>query len=98
VTILDPVHCPRYAARLMTGLTWHLALLDAPPPAPGGLEGHQQPSGCHQLRATGVRQPLHAFDFQRLRGAKSWCACPRARGPFTTLDGRRSRDLDPKPC
>ena len=55
VTILDPVHCPRYAARLLMGLTvkpspfWLRRRLQA-----GGPPGHQQPGGCHQLRLAGV--------------------------------------------
>ena len=55
VTILDPVACPRYAARLVARPAGGaVPLLDAPPPEPGRSQGHQQPGGRHQLHPLGV--------------------------------------------
>jgi phenylalanyl-tRNA synthetase beta chain len=90
VTILDPVACPRYAARLVTGLKVG--------PSPFWMQ--------HRLRLAGLRpinnlvdvtnyvlwelgQPLHAFDFDRLTGGEIVVRLP---GPgeetFVTLDGQ----------
>jgi phenylalanyl-tRNA synthetase beta chain len=90
VTILDPVACPRYAARLVTGLKVGLS--------PFWMQ--------HRLRLAGLRpinnlvdvtnyvlwelgQPLHAFDFDLLSGGEIVVRLP---GPgeetFVTLDGQ----------
>jgi len=95
VEIADPDLCPRYAARVITGVTVK--------PSPPWL--------AQRLRAVGLRpinnvvdvtnyvlwelgQPLHAFDRDRLRGG---CIVVRRARPgerLTTLDGRE-RALTP---
>ena len=95
VTILDPVHCPRYAARLLTGLTVQ--------PSPFWLRRRLQAAGLRAINnlvdvtnyvLLEFGQPLHAFDFTRLRGGEIVVRLPR-RGEtsFTTLDGAE-RALD----
>lgn len=97
VTILDPVACPRYAARLLTGLTVG--------PSPFFLQ--------HRLRLAGQRpinnlvdvtnyvllelgQPLHAFDFDRLAGGEIVVRLPRPEETtFVTLD-EQERRVDPE--
>ena len=97
VTILDPVACPRYAARLVAGL--HVG------PSPFWMR--------HRLNLAGLRainnlvdvtnyilwelgQPLHAFDFDRLRGGAIVVRLPRpGEEDFVTLDGQERR-VDPE--
>ncbi len=97
VTILDPVACPRYAARLVAGL--HVG------PSPFWMR--------HRLGLAGLRainnlvdvtnyilwelgQPLHAFDFDRLRGGEIVVRLPRpGEEHFVTLDGQERR-VDPE--
>ena len=95
VEILDPDLCPRYAARLIGGLTI------APSP----------PWLAQRLRAVGVRpinnvvdvtnyvmwelgQPLHAFDHATLPGGRIVVRRARPGEKLTTLDGRE-RVLSP---
>jgi phenylalanyl-tRNA synthetase beta chain len=88
VTILDPVHCPRYAARLVTGLTVK--------PSPFWLRRRLQMAGLRAINnlvdvtnyvLLEYGQPLHAFDFQRLRGGEIIVRLPKAgESRFTTLD------------
>jgi phenylalanyl-tRNA synthetase beta chain len=97
VTILDPVHCPRYAARLLTGLTVK--------PSPFWLRRRLQVAGLRSINnlvdvtnyvLLEFGQPLHAFDFQRLKGGEIVVRLPRAgETRFTTLDGAE-RELDPE--
>ena len=89
VTILDPVHCPRYAARLLTGLTVK--------PSPFWLRRRLQVAGLRAINnlvdvtnyvLLEFGQPLHAFDFQRLRGGEIVVRLPKAgETRFATLDG-----------
>ena len=97
MTILDPVACPRYAARLVAGL--HVG------PSPFWMR--------HRLNLAGLRainnlvdvtnyilwelgQPLHAFDFDRLRGGEIIVRLPRpGEEDFVTLDGQERR-VDPE--
>ena len=97
VTILDPVACPRYAARLVTGL--------AVAPSPFWVR--------HRLKLAGLRainnlvdvtnyvllelgQPLHAFDFDRLAGGEIVVRQPHAgEETFVTLDGQ-ARQVPPE--
>ena len=89
VEILDPDLCPRYAARVITGLTV------APSP----------PWLAQRLRAAGLRpinnlvdvtnyvmwelgQPLHAFDHATLPGGRIVVRRARPGERLTTLDGR----------
>jgi phenylalanyl-tRNA synthetase beta chain len=97
VTILDAVHCPRYAARLLTGLTVK--------PSPFWLRRRLQVAGLRAINnlvditnyvLLEVGQPLHAFDFERLRGGEIVVRLPKAgESRFTTLDGAE-RVLDPE--
>ncbi|MEW6218208.1 MAG: phenylalanine--tRNA ligase subunit beta [Thermodesulfobacteriota bacterium] len=94
VEIQAPEHCPRYAARLITGVRIG--------PSPWWLQ--------LRLRAVGVRpinnivdvtnlvlmelgQPLHAFDFQRIAGGRIVVRTARVGEAMVTLDGAR-RQLD----
>ena len=97
VTILDPVACPRYAARLVTGLKVG--------PSPFWMS--------HRLRLAGLRsinnlvdvtnyvlwelgQPLHAFDFDRLTGGEIVVRLPhKGEEKFITLDGQE-REVHPE--
>ena len=95
VTILEPVHCPRYAARLLTGLTVK--------PSPFWLRRRLQLAGLRPINnlvdvtnyvLLEYGQPLHAFDFQRLRGGEIVVRLPRdEERTFVTLDGQE-RALD----
>lgn len=97
VTILDPVACPRYAARLVTGLKLG--------PSPFWMR--------HRLKLCGLRpinnlvdvtnyvllelgQPLHAFDFDRLAGGEIVVRLPhQGEETFITLDSQE-RQIDPE--
>ncbi|MBZ5529316.1 MAG: phenylalanine--tRNA ligase subunit beta [Acidobacteriia bacterium] len=95
VTILDPVGCPRYAARLLVDLKVK--------PSPFWLRWRLQLSGLRAINnlvdvtnyvLLEFGQPLHAFDFQRLQGGEIVVRRPRAgEGRFVTLDGQE-RSLD----
>ena len=97
VTILDPIHCPRYAARLMSGLTVG--------PSPFWMRRRLQLAGLRAINnlvdvtnyvLLEFGQPLHAFDFDRLRGGEIVVRLPKSgERTFTTLDGVE-RDLDPE--
>ena len=97
VTMLDPIHCPRYAARLMTGLTVG--------PSPFWMRRRLQLAGLRAINnlvdvtnyvLLEFGQPLHAFDFERLRGGEIVVRLPQSgEGTFTTLDGVE-RNLDPE--
>jgi phenylalanyl-tRNA synthetase beta chain len=90
VTILDPVHCPRYAARLMAGLTVA--------PSPFWLRRRLELAGLRAINnlvdvtnyvLLEFGQPLHAFDFERLRGGEIIVRLPKSgERRFTTLDGQ----------
>lgn len=96
VEILDPDLCPRYAARVITGV--------AVGPSPLWL--------AQRLRAAGLRpinnvvdvtnyvlwelgQPLHAFDLDTIRQRRIVVRRARAGERLTTLDGR-DRPLTPE--
>jgi phenylalanyl-tRNA synthetase beta chain len=97
VTILDPVHCPRYAARLMAGLSVA--------PSPFWLRRRLELAGLRAINnlvdvtnyvLLEFGQPLHAFDFQRLRGGEIVVRLPKhGERRFITLDGAE-RELDPE--
>jgi phenylalanyl-tRNA synthetase beta chain len=96
ITILDPVHCPRYAARLLDGLTVG--------PSPLWLRRRLQVAGIRALNnlvdvtnyvLLELGQPLHAFDFDTLAGQEIVVRLPRPQEQsFTTLDGQ-DRPLTP---
>jgi phenylalanyl-tRNA synthetase beta chain len=97
VTILDPVGCPRYAARLLLNLTVG--------PSPFWLRRRLQLAGLRTINnlvdvtnyvLLEFGQPLHAFDFQSLKGGEIVVRRPhREESHFTTLDGQE-RPLTPE--
>ena len=97
VTILDPVACPRYAARLVAGLKVG--------PSPFWMRQRLKLAG---LRAINILvdvtnyilwelgQPLHAFDFDRLTGGEIVVRLPHeGEEHFVTLDDQERR-VDPE--
>ncbi len=90
VTILDPVGCPRYAARLLVDLTVG--------PSPFWLRRRLQLAGLRAINnlvdvtnyvLLEFGQPLHAFDFQRLGGGAIVVRRPhKGERLFVTLDGQ----------
>ncbi|MBI5588891.1 MAG: phenylalanine--tRNA ligase subunit beta [Deltaproteobacteria bacterium] len=93
VSILAPDHCPRYAARILTGA--------AVGPSPYWLQDRLISVGIRPINnvvditnfvmmETG--QPLHAFDFERLAGHRIVVRTAVSGEPFTTLD-HKSRTL-----
>ncbi|MEW6388674.1 MAG: phenylalanine--tRNA ligase subunit beta [Thermodesulfobacteriota bacterium] len=97
VTILDPLYCPRYAARLVVDLEVK--------PSPFWLRRRLELSGLRAINnlvdvtnyvLLEMGQPLHAFDFDRLGGGEIVVRLPRAgETRFTTLDSQE-RPLDPE--
>jgi phenylalanyl-tRNA synthetase beta chain len=88
VTIVEPEHCPRYAARLLLDVTVA--------PSPRWLRQRLEAVGVRSINnivdATNfvlmeTGQPLHAFDFDLLRGRRIVVRPAAAGEPFTTLDG-----------
>ncbi len=93
VSILAPDHCPRYAARILTGATVG--------PSPHWLRDRLISIGIRPINnvvditnfvmmETG--QPLHAFDFDRLAGQRIVVRTAVSGESFTTLD-HKSRTL-----
>lgn len=95
IEVLDPDLCPRYTARVLTGVRVG--------PSPAWLR--------HRLEAAGMRaisnvvdvtnyvmlltgQPLHAFDLDRLAGRRVVARRAREGERIVTLDGQE-RQLDP---
>lgn len=95
VTIEDPALCPRYAARKLTGVTIG--------PSPWWLQRQLLAVGLRPINnivditnfvMLDYGQPLHAFDFQKIRQGKIVVRCPQeGETKFTTLDGAE-RTLD----
>jgi phenylalanyl-tRNA synthetase beta chain len=96
VRIQAPDHCPRYAARLMTGITVG--------PSPFWLQDRLRSVGLRPINnlvditnfvmlETG--QPLHAFDFDHLAEQRIVVRTARQGEKFTTLDGKQ-RELNPQ--
>ena len=94
VKVQAPDHCPRYAARLMTGIEVR--------PSPFWLQDRLRSVGLRPINnlvdvtnfvmlETG--QPLHAFDFDNLAEQRIIVRTARAGEEFTTLDGKE-RKLD----
>jgi len=90
VTIEVPDHCPRYAAKLLTGITVG--------PSPSWLQDRLMSVGLRPINnvvdvtnfvmmETG--QPLHAFDFDRLAQNRIVVRLAREGETFTTLDGKQ---------
>jgi phenylalanyl-tRNA synthetase beta chain len=90
VTILDPVGCPRYAARLLVDLTVG--------PSPFWLRRRLQVAGLRAINnlvdvtnyvLLEFGQPLHAFDFEKLEGREIVVRLPhKGERTFVTLDGQ----------
>jgi phenylalanyl-tRNA synthetase beta chain len=97
VTILDPVGCPRYAARLLLDLTVG--------PSPFWLRRRLQLAGLRAINnlvdvtnyvLLEFGQPLHAFDFQKLHGGEIVVRRPqKGESHFLTLDDQE-RPLTPE--
>ena len=95
VEIRETELCPRYAARMLTGVT--IA------PSPQWLRQRLQAVGMRPINnivditnyvMLELGQPLHAFDFAKLAGGRIVVRCPQpGEMQFTTLDGQL-RNLD----
>ncbi len=88
VTIDDPVGCPRYAARVVEGITIG--------PSPRWLKESLEAVGLRSINnivdvtnyiLMEMGQPLHAFDFDSLRENRIVVRKAKAGERFTTLDG-----------
>ncbi|MHB8811312.1 MAG: phenylalanine--tRNA ligase subunit beta, partial [Desulfobulbaceae bacterium] len=96
VEIRESELCPRYAARLLTGI--RIA------PSPQWLQQRLQAVGMRPINnivditnyvMLELGQPLHAFDFAKLAGGRIVVRCPQAgERQFATLDGQL-RTLEP---
>ncbi|MEN6484219.1 MAG: phenylalanine--tRNA ligase subunit beta [Syntrophobacteraceae bacterium] len=88
VTIEDPVRCPRYAARVVRGITvgpspaWLKKCLEAV-----GLRSINNIVDVTNFILMELGQPLHAFDYNRLHEHRIVVRCARGGERFTTLDG-----------
>ncbi|MGE0084455.1 MAG: phenylalanine--tRNA ligase subunit beta [Desulfococcaceae bacterium] len=89
VTIVSPDHCPRYAARLIEGITVK--------PSPWWLRERLQSVGLRSINnivditnfvMMEMGQPLHAFDFDNLSGHRIVVRTASDGEKFTTLDGK----------
>ncbi|MEO7804716.1 MAG: phenylalanine--tRNA ligase subunit beta [Actinomycetota bacterium] len=96
VEVVDQVGCPRYLARVITGVTigpsplWVQKRLTA-----AGLRpiSNVVDATNYALLVTG--HPLHAFDLDRLAGSRIVVRRATAQEPITTLDGvERKLDAD----
>ncbi len=95
VVVEDPVKCPRYTARVMTGVK------DGP--SPDWLQRRLELCGVRAISLTvdvtnyvmlECGQPLHAFDYRTLAERTVVVRCARAGEKIKTLDGVE-RTLDP---
>lgn len=88
VTVEDPAGCPRYAARIVRNVTvgpspaWLRARLEAV-----GLRSINNLVDVTNYILMELGQPLHAFDFDRLRERRIVVRRATAGERFTTLDG-----------
>ncbi len=88
VTLLEPEHCPRYAARLILGVTVG--------PSPRWLRQRLESVGLRSISnivditnfvLLESGQPLHAFDYDLLAENRIVVRTAQINEPFTTLDG-----------
>ena len=95
ITVSDPDLCPRYTARAISGVT--IA------PSPGWMRRRLALCGIRPINnivdvtnylLLEVGQPMHAFDLDRLRGARIDVLAPKESLTFRTLDGS-DRKIDP---
>ncbi len=99
VKVESPLHCPRYAARIVEGVSVG--------PSPPWLQWRLKTAGMRPINnvvdVTNLvmlerGQPLHAFDYERLREKRIVVRTSRSEdGPFKTLDGLE-RTLDSSAC
>lgn len=89
VSVEDPELCPRYAARVISGI----AVSESPPWLRERLEvlGHRPINNI--VDATNfvllhVGHPLHAFDYEKLEGRRIVVRTPRPGESIRTLDGQ----------
>ncbi|MBF0525203.1 MAG: phenylalanine--tRNA ligase subunit beta [Deltaproteobacteria bacterium] len=88
VTILDDVKCPRYAARLVQGVTigpspaWMRRRLEA-----AGVRAINNVVDVTNFVMLEYGQPLHAFDYHRLEEGRIVVRTAGSDETFTTLDG-----------
>ena len=88
VEISAPDLCPRYTARIITGVriaespAWLAARLEAL-----GQRTIDDVADITNYVLLELGQPLHAFDFERLRGRRIIVRRANAGEPLTTLDG-----------
>lgn len=89
VTVLDRVRCPRYSCRLIQGVKVG--------PSPQWLVDRLEVCGIRSVNnvvdATNyvlleLGHPLHAFDFDRLKGHEIVVRCAQGGEKITTLDGK----------
>jgi phenylalanyl-tRNA synthetase beta chain len=96
VEILDPDLCPRYTARVIRGVkigpspAWLVERLEAM-----GQRSVNNIADITNYVMLELGQPLHAFDFQRLKGRRIIVRAARAGERITTLDGEE-RELTAK--
>lgn len=89
VTIEQPSMCPRYAARLIKGVKigpspeWLIRRLEAV-----GMRSISNVVDVTNYVLLELGHPLHAFDFNRLRGGKIVVKEAQAGTSFTTLDSQ----------
>jgi len=95
IDVSDPDLCPRYTARALSGVT--IA------PSPDWMRRRLTLCGIRPINnivdvtnylLLEVGQPMHAFDLDRLRGARIDVRAPKETLTFTTLDGSE-RKIDP---
>jgi phenylalanyl-tRNA synthetase beta chain len=95
VDVSDPDLCPRYSARAVSGVT--IA------PSPDWMRRRLTLCGIRPINnivdvtnylLLEVGQPMHAFDLDRLQGARIDVRAPKEPLSFTTLDGAE-RKIDP---
>lgn len=88
IQVDDPVGCPRYSARIVEGVTIS--------PSPDWLRGRLEDSGLRAINnivdvtnyvLLELGQPLHAFDYNRLREGRIVVRRAHPGERLTTLDG-----------
>jgi phenylalanyl-tRNA synthetase beta chain len=96
VTVTDAEHCPRYSARVITGVS--IA------PSPGRMQRRLSLCGIRPISnivditnylLLELGQPMHAFDLDRLAGGRIDVRRSGVPRRFTTLDGSE-RDILPE--
>jgi len=95
ITVADLLLCPRYSARAVTGLKVA--------PSPEWMQRRLLACGIRPINNVvdvtnyillELGQPMHAFDLDKLSGARIDVRVPEKTIPFTTLDGTQ-RNIDP---